>query len=167
MQTVYADVYIEKGKLMAKSSTGDLLTLDHVSGDDFIISTQNVPIKFIRDKDGKVFRISVNGNVGWTKAGDKLPDNKTEKKPLNQNDYLGKYQVTTSGQVLKIDVSLKNGKLWATQLWDGGNSALDYVTGDSFIVNALSLPIKFIRNKDNVVIQLLLNNSDLFSKVEN
>ncbi|HEY4324392.1 MAG TPA: DUF3471 domain-containing protein [Mucilaginibacter sp.] len=167
MQTVYADVYLEQGKLMAKAATGELLVLDHVNGDNFIIASQHVPVKFLRDKDNKVSQVSVNGSTAWTRAGSQLTPGTPGPASFNPEHYLGKYQLTAGGQVLKIEISLKNGQLWATQLWDGGSSGLDFVSTDNFIVNALSVPIKFIRDKDNQVVQLLFHNHDLFTKVKN
>ncbi len=166
-QTVFADVYVEKGKLTAKSTTGQVLTLDRVGGDDFKITSQNVPVKFIRDKDNKVFEISVNGSIAWTRVDNNSKTLTTDKTSFNAKDLLGKYQITVNGQVLKIEVSLKNGALYATQLWDGGASTLDFVSTDHFNVNALSMPLSFVRDKDNKVVQLLLNNHDLFTKTLN
>jgi hypothetical protein len=166
-QTVFADVYVEKGKLTAKSTTGQVLTLDHVGGDDFKITSQNLPVKFIRDKNNKVFEIMVNGSIAWTRADNNFKTLTTEKTSFNANDFLGKYQITVNSQVLKIEVSLKNGALYATQLWDGGASTLDFVSADHFNVSALSMPLGFIRDKHNQVVQLLLNNHDLFTKTLN
>lgn len=166
MQTIYADVYVENGKLTAKSSVGDVLVLDHLSGDNFIISKQGVAVKFIRDPANKVSQISVMGNIAWTRAGVDVKGTSSIS-PLVKADYVGRYAITMNGQTLYLEVSLKNGQLWATQLWDGGSSALDYVSGDDFIVNALSIPIKFIRDQDKKVIQLLLNGADRFTKVKN
>lgn len=165
MQTIFADVYIENGKLIAKSSGGELLPLYHISGDNFKLLNKNLPVKFIRDKNNKVFQISVNGSVAWSRTQNVAQP--TTNKSFNPNDFLGKYQITVNGQLLKIDVSLKNGQLWATQLWDGGNSKLDFISTDKFIVNALSMPLTFIRNNGNEVIQLLLNNHDLFARIKN
>jgi len=167
MQTVFADVYIEKGKLTARSSTGDVLILDHVGGDNFSINNQNVPVKFIRDKDNRVYQISVNGSVSWTRVDYQSSVPSADKRLFNPNDFPGKYQTTVNGQILIIEVTLKNGQLWATQMWDGGSSALNFVSADKFIVNALSMPISFIRNKDNAITQFLLNNHDVFKKVKN
>ena len=164
MQTIYANVYVVNGKLTAKSSAGDVLTLDHLSGDNFIISTQGVAVKFLRDAANKVSEIAINGNVAWIRVGDKLQTDSNLRPPV-PSDYLGKYKVTLNGQSAVIEISLKNGLLWATQLWDGGNSPLKYTSGDEFIVVALKMSLKFVRDKDKHVFQMLLNNTDLFTKI--
>ena len=161
----FVDVYIEKGKLTAKSSNGEVLILDHINGDNFKLTNKDLPVKFIRDENNKVFQISVNGSIAYTRVQN--PTQATADKSFNPKDFLGIYQVTVNGQQLKIEVSLKNGQLWATQLWDNASSTLDFVSGDKFIVNALSMPLRFIRDNGNRVIQLLLNNRDLFTKIKN
>ena len=162
-KVLYALVFIDKNILFAKASDGQLLQLKNISGDNFIIVNQNLPIKFIRDKDNKVVQIAVNGNPVWIRINNQ-PAAIINAHQFNNADYLGKYQIKADNQLLVIEVSLKKDQLWATQLWDGGSSALDFKYADNFIVNALSMPIKFIRDTNDKVIQLLLNNHDLFNK---
>jgi len=162
-QEMSAEVYIEKRALRAKSSDGQLLQLKHVSGDNFIISEQNIPIKFIRDKGNRVVQIAVNGNIAWTRV-ENQPAATVTPALNNAADYLGKYQLKAGNQLLVIELTLKNNQLWATQLWDGGSSSLDFKSADNFIVTALSMPIKFTRDKTNKVIQLVLNNRDVFAR---
>lgn len=166
MQTIYSELYVENGKLTAKSTDGEILTLDHLSGDDFIVSKQGLAIKFIRNGANQVSQIAVMGQIQWTKVDTKTPVNVPVKPVFQPADYLGKYQIMMNGQSLFLEISLKDGKLWATQLWDGGNSALDYVSADNFIVNALSIPMKFIRDENKKVTRLLLNGADQFTKVK-
>ena len=163
----YMEVYIEHGKLTGKDlQNGGIKVIDHISGDDFILSQEKIPVKFIRDRDNKVSQIAVMGNVMWTKVN----DNKQASagvQPANLTDYLGKYQASMNGQNAIIEISLKDGQLFATQLWDGGSSPLQYKSGDEFTVIALSWPLRFIRDKDKKVTQLLLNGTDTFTRVKN
>ena len=163
-QVVYAEVYIDKDNLFAKASGEQLLQLKHISGDNFSIVNQNLPVKFIRDENNKVVQIAVNGKPTWTRM-ENQPTVQFNANSFNNADYLGKYQIKAGNQLLVLEVSLKNDRLWATQLWDGGSSALDYKAADNFIVNALSMPIKFIRDKNSKVVQLLFNDHDLFIKM--
>ena len=164
-QTVTSDLYIENGKLTAKSSDGGILTLDHLSGDNFVVSKQGTAIKFMRDRQNKVTQIAVSGAIAWTRTINKTkPANNTQ--PTNLPDYAGKYQATANGHILTIEVSIKNGQLWATQLWDNASSALDFASADNFIVNALSVPLRFTRDSSKKVTQLVLNGSDIFAKTK-
>ena len=163
-QIIYADVYIENGKLAAKSSTGTVLMLNHVSGDDFVVSKQGAAVKFIRDAANKVSQIAVMGNVVWTRVNtNALPADGVQ--PAAPADYLGRYQITINKQTLYLEVSLKEGQLWCTQLWDGAASALDYISGDDFMIRALSIQMKFKRDPNKKIIQMQLNGTDLFTKV--
>jgi len=163
-QIIYADVYAKNGKLTAKSSTGTVLTLNHTSGDDFIVSKQGTAIKFIRDAANKVSQIAVMGNVVWTRVGTNVqPAGGVQ--PAAAADYLGRYQITINKQTLYLEVSLKDGQLWCTQLWDGAASAIDYISGDDFMIRALSMQMKFKRDPNKKIIQLQLNGTDLFTKV--
>ena len=159
---VYLNIYVENGKLTSKQVwDGQIKPLDHLNGDNFIVSIVGWSVKFIRDKNRKVVQMQVRGHDMWTKVDEKPL---SDALPANTADYLGKYQITMGGQNLEIEIALKNGKLWGTQLWDGGNSAVSNVAGDEFIVDSLGWPIKFIRDKDNKVSQLLLNKKDVFTK---
>ena len=156
-------VYIANGKLAGKDlASGEVKTLDHLSGDDFILSKEKIAVKFLRDKDNRVLQIAVMGNVMWTKIDDNLKATN-----IDLNDYLGKYQITKNGQTLYMRITLKNGQLVATQLWDGANSGLNVVSTDVFTVIALNMPMKFMRDNNKIVTQLLLNGADLFTKVQN
>ena len=166
-QIIYMEVYAEGGKLAGKNlASGEIKTLDHLTGDDFILSKENVTIKFTRGKNDEVSGISIMGNVMWIKIDDKLTV-KSNAMPVNPKEYMGKYQITANGQTLSIEIALKNGQLEATQLWDGANSSLDFVSGDDFIINALSIPLKFIRDNEKKITQLVLNGADVFTKVRN
>lgn len=160
------NIYAENGKLVTKQLWDGLVSpLDHVDGDNYIARSVGWAVKFIRDKNNKVIQIQVAGHDIWTKVDDK-PLN-TDAMPANPNQYLGKYQITASGQNMTLEVSLKNGKLWGTQLWDGGSSQLVYTLDDTFLVLALDCPLKFIRASDNKITQLLLNSKTVFTKVNN
>ena len=163
---LFLNIYEEKGKLVSKQLWDGLVKpLDHIEGDNYIVTSVGWAVKFIRDKNNKVAKMQVAGHDIWTKVSDK-PLN-ADLMPPNPNQYVGKYQLKQGQQNLTVEVALKNGKLWGTQLWDGGNSQLSYTADDNFIVIALGWPIKFIRNNDKKITQLLLNSKDVFTKVNN
>ncbi|MDB5088236.1 MAG: hypothetical protein JWR09_2230 [Mucilaginibacter sp.] len=162
----YAELIIENGKLTARLSNGQTLILKQLSGDNFVVPEQNLAIKFIRDATDKVVKIAVNGNIEWIKS-DPASQNTGNVKPVAPADYLGKYQITMNGQTAVIEISLKDGQLWATQLWDGASSVLDYRSGDDFMIRALNMQLKFKRDQNKNIIQMLLNGNDLFTRIKN
>jgi len=159
---LFLNIYEENGKLVSKQLWDGLVKpLDHVNGDNFIVTSVGWSVKFMRDAKNKVAKMQVAGHDIWTKVADK-PLN-TDVMPPNPGQYVGKYQANTDGQNKTVEISLKNGKLWGTQLWDGGYSQIIYTSGDSFFVLALDNIIKFIR-KDNKITQIQLNDK-LFTKI--
>lgn len=160
------NIYIENGKLVSKQLWDNAVKpIDEVKGDEFIVPQVKWPVKFIRDKTNKVTQMLVAGHDLWTRVDSKPLD--TEAMPASPAEYLGKYQKTTGGQNLILEISLKNGKIWGTQLWDGGKSQLSYIAGDSFVVNSTDWSIEFTRNGDKKVAQLLLNGKEVFTRVNN
>lgn len=163
---LFLNIYEEKGKLVSKQLWDGLVKpLDHVEGDNYIVTSVGWAVKFIRDKNNKVAKMQVAGHDIWTKVSDK-PLN-TDLMPSNPNQYVGKYQLKQGQQNLTVEVALKDGKLWGTQLWDGGYSQLVYTSGDNFYVLALDCPLKFIRSGDDKIAQLILNSDKVFAKVSN
>jgi len=72
-----------------------------------------------------------------------------------------------NGQKAVIEISLKGGELWATQLWDGASSVLDHRSDDDFMIRALNMQLKFKRDQNKNIIQMLLNGNDLFTRIKN
>lgn len=162
------NIYVENGKLVSKQLWDfAVMPLTQANGDNFTVNIKrnNFPVKFTRDKGNKVTQMLVAEHDLWTKVADK-PLN-TEAMPANPTEYLGKYKATAGTKELIIEVAIKEGKIWGTQLWDGGKSALTYVARDNFFVNALDCPLTFKRGGDKKVNQLILNNKDVFTKISN
>ena len=162
----YAELIIENGKLTARLSNDQTLILKQLSGDNFVVQEQNLAIKFIRDATDKIVKIAVNGNIEWIKS-DPAAQNTGNVKPVAPADYLGKYQIIMNGQKAVIEISLKGGELWATQLWDGASSVLDHRSDDDFMIRALNMQLKFKRDQNKNIIQMLLNGNDLFTRIKN
>jgi hypothetical protein len=162
------NVYVENGKLVSKQLWDfAVMPLKATTGDNFTVAAAktNWPVKFIRDKNQKVTQMLVAEHDMWTKVADK-PLN-TEAMPANPAEYSGKYKAIAGTKELIIEVAIKDGKIWGTQLWDGGKSPLSYLAQDNFFVNALDCPLTFKRGGDKKVNQLILNNKDVFTKISN
>jgi hypothetical protein len=161
---VQVDVDIQNGELVGTSlRDGQQLHLDRSSG-NYIIKESGLFIKFIKDKKNVVTGILVSGTDVWKKTSATLAP--IGAKPGNQDEYVGKYQTGPNNQPLIIEIAVKHGKLWGTQLWDGRNSPLDYVSGDEFTINNLGFPLKFIRDNDKKVVNILFNGTDTFIKIK-
>lgn len=160
------NVYVENGKLISKQLWDfEVLPLEQKAGDNFTVKMKqnNWPVKFVREGN-KVTQMLVADKDTWTKVSDK-PLN-TEAMPAKPAEYSGKYKATVNQKDLVIEVAITNGKIWATRLWDGGKSPITYQTADNFFVNALDCPVTFKRGADKKVNQLVLNNKEVFTKVD-
>src|ERR1700744_1099390 len=77
---------------------------------------------------------------------------------LKQTDslsaYIGKYQQLQGGQI--ADVYAENGTLKARSA-DGPVLTLVHKSGDDFVVAENGITVKFIRDKDNKVMQVAIN----------
>ena len=163
-KTVQVDIEIQNGELVGTSlHDGQQLHLDHSTG-NYTIKELGLPIKFIKDQKNVVTGIQVSGIDVWKKVDNALPPSGA--KPGNQDEYTGKYQTGTGAQSLIIEIAIKHGKLWGTQLWDGRGSPLDYVSGDEFTINNLGFLLKFIRDKDKKIVKMLFNGTDTFIKAQ-
>ena len=80
--------------------------------------------------------------------------------------YEGKYQMTIRGKTGAIQVSLKDSTLYTTALWSGEINQLKPVSPDNFIMQDKGWSVKFNRNKDGKVIQVLVMGTDLWTKTD-
>lgn len=81
-------------------------------------------------------------------------------------EYLGKFQKNFNGTVFYISFSLEDKELVGTQLWDNQKMALKHLSGDNFIVSGLDWSVKFIRDKEGKVIQVVVMGKDAWTKVK-
>jgi len=80
--------------------------------------------------------------------------------------YTGKYELKRGDQVLYINVSTEKGTLVGTQSWDGSKKYLDHLSGDNFIVAGAGWSVKFIRDKDKKVSQMVVSGTDTWIKIK-
>ena len=80
--------------------------------------------------------------------------------------YTGKFQKDFNGTMFYLNFSLENGELIGTQLWDNQKMAIKHLSGDSFIVSGLDWSVKFIRDKEGKVTQVVVMGKDAWTKVK-
>lgn len=79
--------------------------------------------------------------------------------------YMGNYKRNVNGYNARLSIYIKNNKLTVRQLWDGKIKTLEYLTRDKFIVAMEGWSVKFIRDRNNKVIQMQVLASDLWIKI--
>lgn len=79
--------------------------------------------------------------------------------------YTGKYQMNVNGYHAQLEVYIKDNKLRAKQSWDGRVRTFEYLSDNKFIIAMDGWAIKFIRNKQNKVIQMEVLANEVWVKV--
>jgi len=80
--------------------------------------------------------------------------------------YTGKYQKDFNGTMFYLEISLEDGELIGTQLWDNQKMSLKHLSRDNFIVSGLDWSVKFTRDKEGKVTQVQVMGKDLWTKVK-
>lgn len=80
--------------------------------------------------------------------------------------YIGKYQKDFNGTIFYLSLSVENGELVGTQLWDKQKMAIKHLSGNNFIVSGLDWSVKFIRDKEGKVTQVVVMGKDAWTKVK-
>ncbi|RYE22085.1 MAG: DUF3471 domain-containing protein [Sphingobacteriaceae bacterium] len=80
--------------------------------------------------------------------------------------YTGKYQKDFNGTVFYLSLSVENGELVGTQLWDNQKLSIKHLSGDNFIVSGLDWSVKFIRDKEGKVTQVVVMGKDTWTRVK-
>lgn len=81
--------------------------------------------------------------------------------------YQGKYQMTVRGKTSAIQVSLNGDDLYLTALWNGESNLLKPISPDNFIMQDKEWTVKFKRDKNGKVMQVLVMGTDLWTKINN
>jgi len=81
-------------------------------------------------------------------------------------EYTGKYQVVQRQGTVAIKIDLVDGELICTQLWDGEKLLLRHLSGDNFMMAGFDWSVKFLRDKDKKVNQILVTGTDRWDRVK-
>jgi hypothetical protein len=80
--------------------------------------------------------------------------------------YTGKYQKDFNGTLFYLSIAVENGELVGTQLWDNQKLSIKHLSGDNFIVSGLDWSVKFIRDKQGKVTQVVVMGKDAWTKIK-
>jgi hypothetical protein len=135
---------------------------------DFFCREFPFPLKFTKDKDGTVTEVLAFNKDVWIKDANYKPEVRKaiSLAPSQLKIFEGKYQVQQNKSLI-VQVTAKEDHLLIKQLWDGEElifipeSELEFFAKDNQF-----FPVKFIRDKDGAVAQLLAFNRDLLDKMK-
>jgi hypothetical protein len=84
----------------------------------------------------------------------------------NLKAYVGRYQSIEKRGTMTVDVALAEGKLVATASWDGSKLTFRHLNGDNFIVVGQDWSVKFNRDKQNQIKEMVVAGATTFTKVK-
>jgi hypothetical protein len=108
-----------------------------------------------------MFMINRKAKADNVKSVDRF---QTDTDSLSQ--YTGKFQREVHNQVFYIQFGIDQGKLIGSTLWDGNKLMLKHLSGDNFIVSGINWGVKFIRDKDGKINEVVVRGQDVWTKVE-
>ena len=86
----------------------------------------------------------------------------------NLEQFVGRYKRMQGTTVMLLNMYIQNGKLVSKQLWDFEVLPLEQTNGDNFTVaiKQNNWPVKFTRDNNQKVTQMLVAGRDLWTKVD-
>jgi hypothetical protein len=136
---------------------------------EFFNEEKSFPLKFSKDKNGVITQVLAFDRDLWNKVKDYKPVIKKEIQltPQQLKAFEGKYRFQfEKGKDDFLQITAMENHLVLKQLWDGKEinfvpeSELDFFCKDQ------SFPLKFIKDKNGSIIQMLAFNRDLWEKVK-
>lgn len=103
-------------------------------------------------------------NAKTTTVRDTVPTQKAATDSLTE--YVGQYQRINNGETFYISIELKNGILIGTSQWDGQKFPMKHIAGDKYQVTINNWPVEFLRDKKKKVNQVLVRETDYWTRVK-
>jgi len=86
--------------------------------------------------------------------------------PDSLNDYTGKYKMLQNGEMFYVTVTNVDGALIATPSWNSNKLKFNHIKGDYFIVSGLEWSVKYVRDKDNSILEMIVSGTDHWQKIK-
>jgi hypothetical protein len=136
---------------------------------EFFNEEKAFPLKFSKDKDGAIIQVLAFDKDVWNKVKDYKPVIKKEIKltPQELKAFEGKYRFQfEKGEDSFLQIIAADDYLTLKQLWD--DKEINFVPESEleFFCKDRNFPLKFTKDKDGNVIQMLAFNKDLWEKVK-
>ena len=136
---------------------------------EFFNEEKSFPLKFSKDKDGAIIQVLAFDKDLWNKVKDYKPVIKKEIQltPGQLKAFEGKYrfQFEKSKDVF-LQITAGKDHLVLKQLWDGKEISFVPESELEFFCKDKPFPLKFIKDKNGNVIQMLAFDKDLWEKVK-
>jgi uncharacterized protein YjhX (UPF0386 family) len=170
-----ADTYIKitvkgSGIVLKQMWDGKEIYFKELSTLQFLNDEGNFPLKFIKDKSGVITQLLAFNRDLWIKVNGYKPPVIKEVR-LNSRQLKaceGKYKMQIEpGKEAFIQIISTGKGLKLKQLWDGRELTFVPQSELDFSCKEVQFPLKFIKDKNGTVLQMLCFNKDLWNKIKN
>jgi len=166
----YLQISIRENNLILKQLwDGKEIVFARKSDLEFFNDEHSFPLTFSRDQNGSITRALAFDKDFWNKVPDYKPAVQKEIHLSAQQlkSFEGKYTFQfEKGENSFLQITASGDHIVLKQLWD--NKEIQFVpkSDSEFFCKEQSFPLKFIRDKNGQVIQMLAFNRDLWEKVK-
>ena len=168
--TAYLQITSRGDNLMLHQSwDGKEITFERKSELEFFNEEYSFPLKFESDQNGLITQVTAFDRDLWNKVKNYKPIINTgiHLNPDQLKLFEGKYTFQfEKGQDSYIQITAAADHITLKQLWDG--QEINFIPGSDveFICKEQSFPLKFIKDDNGNIIQVLAFNRDLWQKVK-
>lgn len=148
---------------------GEEIVFIQKSESEFFNEEKSFPLKFSKDKEGAIIQVLAFDKDLWNKVKDYKPVIKKEIQltPSQLKAFEGRYQFQfEKGKDAFLQITAGNDHLILKQLWDGKEISFVSESESEFFCKDRLFPLKFIKDKNGNVIQMLAFDKDLWEKVK-
>ena len=134
---------------------------------DFYNGELSFPLKFSSDQNGTVTQVLAFDKDLWKKVKNYRPDKEISLGPDQLKLFEGKYTFQfEKGKDSYIQITAATDHLTLKQLWDGKEINFVPKSKTEFFCKEQFFPLKFIKDNNGNVIQVLAFNKDLWQRVK-
>lgn len=165
----YLQITIRENNLVLKQLwDGKEIAFARKSDLEFFNAEESFPLKFSKDQNGSIIQVLAFDKDLWNKAENYKPVVQKEIHLSAQQlkTFEGKYKFQfEKGENSFLQISASDDHIVLKQLWDSKEIKFVPKSDLEFFCKEQSFPLKFIKDKNGQVIQMLAFNRDLWEKV--
>ena len=165
---VFLQITVKENNLVLKQLwDGKEFVFEQDSTLDFYCKAQSFPLKFT-DSAGIITQVLAFKRDVWYKVKDYKPVIKKEVQltPQQLKAFEGKYQMKGGDEDDFLQITTKGNNLILKQLWDGQEIVFVPESALEFFCKDRSFQLKFSKDEDGAVTQVLAFNRDIWLKVK-
>ena len=134
---------------------------------EFFNEEESFPLKFSKDQKGAIIQVLAFGRDLWNKTGDYKPKKEIHLSSQQLKAFEGKYKFQfEKGEDSFLQITATTDQLVLKQLWDGKEIKFVPESDLEFFCKEQSFPLKFIKDKNGNIIQMLAFNRDLWERMK-